>query len=122
MQHASDAQLYALPSAARVAVVRNLGGATLRKLARPDLQRLRNFALRNVRRAASSAGVDRSASSVLDELDLASLAALRCSLEEADMDRLSAKAIRKFMRHMGRCAWSRSQRKRLLRRAKVVFR
>ncbi len=121
LQHATETQLNGFPADVRVSAITNIGKSSLKKLAKSALKTLKKFAVRNIRRTAGAAPQDRSAAGELDEIDLANMAAIKCGLEDTDIDKLTVKAIRNHMADLARCPWARAQRKRLIARAKAAI-
>lgn len=121
MQHFKKSELDSIPADSRVMVVSKVGESKLRKPDSKQLTMLKTYALSNVRRESGAAPTDRTASTTLDEIDLANMGYIKCGFEAADVDKLTLKAIRANMLEFSRCAWGKALRMRFIAKAKKII-
>lgn len=121
MQFFSESQLTSLPLESRVAAISSIGSSSLRKVTSKQMQMLKRFALKNVERKSNDSSVNRTDASSLDELDLVNMGAIKCGLEEEDIEKLSETVFHRYMLELARCAWGKTKRQKLYARATQVL-
>jgi len=118
MKHFNDSDLSRFNKTLRPVIARKIGQGCMAKVKRSDVTRLKNFALKNVKRDDTGSVTDRRNAATLDDNDVRDLGSLACGLEEKDVKKLTKDALQKNLYKLQKCAFARKVGKALFDRAK----